>query len=173
MTRPIAAFCAICGCSSLSLRIHFILQNAVSTTQSLRPLPVCQVWCKSGSGPAAMAPAPSKGNPRSQRRSRIMQLGNGSVNRSLQLICCATLAVPRPCLRGQSRFAAGQWVDGFGDTCQRLLLEGNGSSKDLPGKCSSLLLHPCRSEASSTDHHCRLSAKGTTAAFRSNAICQP
>lgn len=70
---------------------------------------------------------------RSQHRSRIMQLGNGSVNRSLQLICCATLALPHPFLERQSRFVAKlmavRRVDGFGNTRKRLLLEIVGAAR--------------------------------------------
>lgn len=69
----------------------------------------------------------------SQHRSGIMQLGNGSVNRSLQLICCATLALPRPFLKRQSRFVVelmAVWrADAFGNTCKRLLLEIVGAAR--------------------------------------------
>lgn len=117
----------------------------------------------------------------SQRRSRIMQLGNGSINRSLQLICCATPTLPCPLLQRQSRFVAGltvvPWVDGFGNVAHSA--SGNSrSSKDSPGGCSSRLgkwgsSPPSRSRASSTDHCSRFSGSSTTAAFRSNALCQP
>lgn len=68
-------------------------------------------------------PLPKAIQLRSQCRSRIMQLRNGSVNRSLQLICCATLALPCPFLERQIRFVAEltavQQVDGFGNTCKK------------------------------------------------------
>lgn len=112
-----------------------------------------------------------------------MQLGNGRVNSSLQLICCATLAPPHPFLERQSRFVAElvavHRADGFGDTCKRRLLERAGAAREeLPGKCGSLLgervcFHPWRSGANSTDHRCGLPASSITAAFRYNTICQP
>lgn len=114
----------------------------------------------------------------SQCRSRIMQLGNGSINRSLQLICCATLSLPCPFLQRQSWFVAEltvvPWVDGFG-TMPQSASRNSRSSKVSPGECSSQVgkwgsFPPSRS---STDHCCRLSGSSTTAAFRSNAICQP
>lgn len=114
----------------------------------------------------------------SQCRSGIMQLGNGSINRSPQLICCATLALPCPFLQRQSRFVAEltvvPWVGGFGNVPHSASRNGR-SSKDSPGECSSQVrkggsFPPSRS---STEHRCRFSGSSTTAAFRSNAICLP
>lgn len=70
---------------------------------------------------------------RSQHRSRIMHLRIGSVNRSLQLICRATLALPCRFLERWSRFVAElmevRRVDGFGNPCKRLLLEIVGAAR--------------------------------------------
>lgn len=115
----------------------------------------------------------------SQRRSRIMQLGNGGINRSLQLICCATLVLPCPFLQTQSWFVAKlmvvvPWVGRFGNM-PHSASRNSRSGKVSPGECSSSVgrwgsFPPSRS---STDHCCRFSGSSTTAAFRSNAICQP